>query len=410
MKLNQAIAYGTLLCLAPACDAGDIKIGPAIQLADVPESIHAVAAPADPFLTDLQIEMTDLPGHDDLIFDADENVAYASGMDGWIWKLDLENGQASAWVQTPVNPAGMAFSNANKDHILVCASRLGGESYPASSRVGLYEIEIDSRSMKPLVLDLPRVAEAQSARVYASSERPTTARRDLNPSNSRPFSLCNDLAVSADGMRIYLTEPFDRADAAMGGGALPEAIGLYPHGRLWLYDRARDSISLTLSGFTFVDGILLETGPDGSEQAVIFTETTRFRLMRAVFTGAGAGQSEVLLDNLPGLADGLERDEQGRIWTGLIKRRSGLMNFVHAHPGLKPLLLSLPPQLLPVSKATGLMVLDPTGRRPLYYVMHDGSRINDISVAVPFRGRAYLPVFDRDSQGLHSLPVPDLPD
>jgi hypothetical protein len=305
----------------------------------------------------------------------------------------------------------MQFASRKREAILVCASRLGGESYENDARVGLYEVEIATGEVKALVLDLPKTENGEFEKIYAVSERPTISRKDLNATNSRPFALCNDLAVSADARRVYLTEPFERPDAAMGSGAVPEAIGLYPHGKLWLYDRAKESISLVLDGFTFVDGILLETGANDAEQSVIFTETTKFRIVRAHIAGARQGRAEILFENLPGLADGLERDAQGRIWTGIIKRRSGLINFVHGNPWLKGLLLSVPRDLLPISRETGILVLDPEARRALYYVNHDGSRISDISVAVPFKekGRVYFPSFEKSARGLFSLSVAELP-
>ncbi len=408
MKRNRNFFVLIFLC-AVACNPGEIKIGAAYTLGEVPSGIVAVAARQDPFLNGLSTEMTDLPGHDDLIFDAPNGTGYASGMDGWIWKLDLSAGKASQWVRPPVNPAGMQYANRNKDKILVCASRLGAESYAENSRVGLYEVDIATRDVKPLVLDLPKTEQEGFEKVYTGSGRRSYLLKDLNESNSRPFSLCNDLAVSADGNRIYITEPFERGDAAMGSGAVPEAIGLYPHGKLWLYDRSTESVTLVLSGFTFVDGILLEESPTTGDESVIFSETTKFRIMRAFLSGKNEGTSEILFENLPGLADGLERDENGRIWIGIIKQRSGLVNFIHKNPWTKPFLLSLPRKLLPISKKTGILVLDSRAERPLYYAMHDGSRINDISVAVPFGEKVYFPSFDKTSRGLYSLSLADLP-
>lgn len=400
--LILSVAGLAYLFLAPA--PGGVHIGPAIQSGDVPASIRAVEAAGDP-LAGVHKDFPDLPGHDDVVFDAAGRTAYASGMDGWIWKLDLQNATAEAWVRPPVNPAGMRFANAREDTLLVCASRLGGDGSGADANVGLYEVDLASAKITPLLLRLPLSPDGAAERVYAAAEQTAVALESLDAQNSRPFSLCNDLAVSGDGKRIYLTEPFVRADAAMGSGAVPEAIGLYPHGKLWRYDREERTVSLVLDGFTFVDGILLEDGINGGEASVLFTETTKFRMMRAHLTGTRAGTADLLYENLPGLADGLDRDERGRIWIGIIKKRSGLMNFVHANPWIKPLLLRIPQNMLPISKTTGLLILDPSARQPLYFTMHDGSAVTDISVAVPHGGRAYLPSFDRHSRGLYSLAV-----
>ncbi|TGJ99511.1 SMP-30/gluconolaconase/LRE-like region [Leptospira semungkisensis] len=413
MKLikNSIISFFIMVVsvyFLPSCNQGKIKIGKAYSLGETSSPILRAESKEDPFLSDLKVEMKDLPGHDDVIFDEKNKIAYASGMDGWIWKLDWADGKAIQWVRPPVNPAGMRFSDAKKDKILVCASRLGGESYEEKDRVGLYEVEIGTKKVEPLVLDVPKTEKEEFEKVYSSSERKSVSLKDLNPSNARPISLCNDIAVSDDGDRIYITEPFERENAAMGSGAVPEAIGLFPHGKLWMYDRKKETITLVLTGFTFVDGILLEEAPKGGEVSVVFTETSKFRILRAFINGSDQGRSEVLFENLPGLADGLDRDTEGRIWVGIIKRRSGLINFVHRNPWLKSFLLSLPQKILPISKRTGFLVLDPQGKKALYYSMHDGSKITDISVAVPFEGRVYFPTFDLHARGLYSLPIEDL--
>ncbi|TGK15328.1 SMP-30/gluconolactonase/LRE family protein [Leptospira stimsonii] len=405
MKVNHTILMVLILFFGLCCNPGKIKIGEPVVLGEVPSQISEIESKKDPFLSGLKIEMEELPGHDDLIFDSQRRIGYASGMDGWVWKLDEKTGMASRWVRPPVNPAGMQFANKEKNKILVCASRLGGESYEPKDRVGLYEIDIESKVTTPLLLDLPKTDTEEFPKVYTLAERPTVFLKDLNASNSRPFSLCNDLAVSKDGDRIYISEPFEREDAAMGSGAVPEAIGLYPHGKLWMLDRKRTSVSLLLNGFTFVDGILLEEGKTKVEESVVITETTRFRILRAFVSGKNEGTFEILFENLPGLADGLERDAKGNIWVGLIKRRSGLVDIVHKNPWIKPFLLSLPQGILPISKKTGILVLNVDGKKALYHSMHDGSKINDISVAVPFQDRVYFPTFDKKSRGLYSLGI-----
>ncbi|MCW7491420.1 SMP-30/gluconolactonase/LRE family protein [Leptospira sp. 2 VSF19] len=404
MKVISLNSIILILLLFLSCNTSNIKIGKAYKLGEVPESVLKVSKP-DPFLTHLNTNMEDLPGHDDLIFDNKDQIAFASGMDGWIWKLDFKTNTALAWVKPPVNPAGLQFSNKKNESILVCASKLGGVSYEETKQVGLYEVNIKSKKVVPLLLYLPKTDPSDFEIVYSEAKRPTFAIKTLNDSNARPFSLCNDLAVSEDGNRIYLSEPFERSDAAMGSGAVPEAIGLYPHGKLWMFDRKQNTISLIMSGFTFVDGIIIADHSNFKEESVIITETTKFRIIKANISGKKEGSFEVLLENLPGLADGLERDNQGRIWVGIIKPRSGLVNMIHNNPWLKPFLLSLPQRLLPIAKKTGILVLKPDGKTPLYYSMHDGSKIKDISVVVPNLDTLYFPSFDTSSRGLYSMPI-----
>ncbi|PJZ84373.1 SMP-30/gluconolactonase/LRE family protein [Leptospira harrisiae] len=404
MRIQKQNFIFFLLLIIIGCNTNNIKIGKAYKLGPVPNSIQEVTNP-DPFLDHMNTTIPLLPGHDDLIFDNQKQVAYASGMDGWIWKLDLKTNHGTTWIKPPVNPAGLQFTNDKKESILFCASKLGGVKYEDHQKVGLYEVNIKTMSLTPLLLTLPKLENSDFEIVYPESKRPIFSIHSLNENNSRPFSLCNDLAVSKDGNRIYISEPFEREDAAMGSGAVPEAIGLYPHGKLWMYDRKKNTISLVMNGFTFVDGIIIAEHSASKEESVIITETTKFRIIRANISGKKEGTFEVLFENLPGLADGLERDTKGRIWVGIIKPRSGLVNFIHNNPWMKPLLLSLPQRILPIAKKTGILVLDPLGKKALYFVMHDGSKIKDISVAVPNIDSVYFPSFDTSSRGLYSIPL-----
>ncbi|TGK90326.1 SMP-30/gluconolaconase/LRE-like region [Leptospira bourretii] len=407
MKIQKQKYLFFLLLFTIGCNTNNIKIGKAYKLGPVPNTIQEVTKP-DPFLENLNVTMRLLPGHDDLIFNNQEKVAYASGMDGWIWKLDFKSNLETAWVKPPVNPAGLQFADKKKESILFCASKLGGVTYDDSQRVGLYEVNIKTKSITPILLSLPKIENSDFEIVYSESKRPTFSLQSLNEYNSRPFSLCNDLAVSNDGNRIYISEPFERVNAAMGSGAVPEAIGLYPHGKLWMYDRKQKTISLVMNGFTFVDGIIIAEHSVTKEESVIITETTKFRIIKANISGKKEGTFEVLFDNLPGLADGLERDTTGRIWVGIIKPRSGLVNFIHNNPWIKSFLLSLPQRILPIAKKTGIMVLDATGKKAIYFTMHDGSKIKDISVAVPNEDSVYFPSFDTSSRGLYSISTNNL--
>jgi sugar lactone lactonase YvrE len=175
---------------------------------------------------------------------------------------------------------------------------------------------------------------------------------------------------------------------------------------LWRIDRARATVALIAYGYTFLDGVLLEPGPDGDVRSVLITETPKFRILRLHLSGARAGADEILWDSLPGMPDGLDRDPEGRIWVGLYGKRTAAVTWVHGHPWIKPLLLRLPPAQMPVPQDTGILVLDPDARTPRYYVMHDGSRVREISAVVPGADRLYLPSFALDNRGLVTMPYP----
>jgi hypothetical protein len=223
------------------------------------------------------------------------------------------------------------------------------------------------------------------------------------------LAFCNDLDVSADGKRIYFTEPIAYAGASMGGGAVAEAITLGENGRLWRHDLENGETRLMAEGFHFIDGILIDPHPvDAREESVLVTQTPGFAITRFFFTGSRAGTAEAIWTGLPGMPDGMDRDAQGRIWIGLYRKRSKFLTWAHNNPWIKPLMLRLPLELLPVPKETGLLALSPDGATPLYYAIHEGPLLGDAAVAIPGTEHLYIANFDRDQRGLIRMSYPEM--
>ncbi len=377
---------------------------------DVPAAMKAVDKRNAPFL-DIDAVAENIPGQDDVVFFPEQEKAFVTAMDGYFWKLDLKTKQAERFVKTPLIPPGARRNPVLRNKILFCASRLHGRTFPDSEKVGVYELDTDTKAIQPV---LQRVFTPQPAAlknenpgiVYGPGKGPELQLAAMNAGNSIDMPFCNDLDVSADGERIYFTAPYSYAGASMAGGTFGEAITLARNGYLWMFDRRRQVLSLVARDFNFIDGILVEGRAGQREESVLITETTKFKIDRLYVSGPKAGTHEILWENLPGMPDGMDRDSEGRIWVGLIKKRSGLISWAHRNPWIKNLFLNLPRWLLPVPKQTGILCLSADGARPLYYAMHEGKVIQDISVAVPYRDRLYLPNFSEHTHGLFSLPFP----
>jgi hypothetical protein len=116
-----------------------------------------------------------------------------------------------------------------------------------------------------------------------------------------------------------------------------------------------------------------------------------FRLTRFHLDGPRAGTAEVVLDGITGMNDGMDRDADGRIWLALFAERGPLLTWLHAHPRAKPLVMRLPAGLL-LRRAgrTGVLVVSPDGRTPLYSAMYRGPELVSVASAVPAPGGIYL--------------------
>lgn len=377
---------------------------------NIPEAIQAVDKKNQPFL-DIAAVAPNVPGQDDMVFFPEQDAAFITGMDGYFWKLDLKTKQAERFVKTPLIPPGATRNPVARNKILFCASRLHGRSFPDSEKVGVYELDTATKEIRPVLQRVftpkpVQLNEENPGIVYALGKGPELALAAMNETNSTDMPFCNDLAVSADGERIYFTAPYSYPGASMAGGTFGEAITLARNGYLWMFDRKKQVLSLVARDFNFIDGILVEGRGTAREESVLITETTKFKIDRLFVSGPKAGTHEVVWENLPGMPDGLDRDSEGRIWVGLIKKRSGIISWAHRNPWIKNLFLNLPRWLLPVPKQTGILCLSADGSRPLYYAMHDGKVLQDISVVVPYKDRLYLPDFSEKTHGVFSLPFP----
>jgi sugar lactone lactonase YvrE len=412
----KRVGFGVLIILAGfvlwwiySAPAAFIHIGKPLKL-DAPSfAVTKVTSLEDVVKTTSTRIAPSLPGYDEVILFEDEGIAYATGIDGWIWKIDLSAGRASKFVDVPLMAAGARKAPGNADRVYFCASRLYGETYPQSERVGLYQLDLQSKRITPLVLEVPKVDDiGGKPKVYPKNSGPVLNQPLVANDAARPVAFCNDLAVSADGQRIYFTEPFSYGSPSMGGGGTyREAVSLGQNGLVWRYDFAKDAVFLVAQNFSFPDGILVEGNGLEPEQSLLVAETIKFQIQRMFLDGVRAGQNELVQQNLPAMPDGLDRDARGNIWIGMIKQRSDTVDWIHRNPWIKPLLLRLPSTMMPVSRETSYMALSPDAGTPLFYSVHDGSVLSEISVVIPGKDRLFLATVGEDTKGLYRVPYPD---
>ncbi|MBL4617091.1 MAG: SMP-30/gluconolactonase/LRE family protein [Robiginitomaculum sp.] len=386
-----------------------IKISPAFALGKVSPQTLAVTANEDVIAKSVTQIALELPGYDEIVLFKDQNFALATGIDGWFWKIDFKTQTAKRFVDAPLMPAGARIAPDNSNIVYFCSSFLYDAVYPQNERVGLYQLNLTNKQITPLVLEVPQVSGIGLApEVFAIGDGVGLSTPLLKQSTSRPLAFCNDLDVSADGQRIYFTEPFSYENASMGGGGTyREAVSLGQNGLVWLYDFDSYSVSLISKNFTFPDGILVESNEYGEDQSLLIAETVKFQIQRMFISGSRSGQSEIVQKDMPAMPDGLDRDANGNIWVGMIKQRSGTIDWIHKNPWIKQLLLRLPVTMMPVSRETSYMALSENGETVLFYSVHDGSVFTEISVVIPGNNQLYLATVGHDSKGLYSVPYPE---
>jgi len=214
----------------------------------------------------------------------------------------------------------------------------------------------------------------------------------------RPIRFADDLDIASDGI-IYFSDAsarFNSSTLETGPPYLPlDMLEARPHGALYAYDLSAGETRLVMDGLHFANGVALTR----DEQAVLVVETPRYHVRRIWLRGPRAGQSDILIGRIPGLADGLSSDRAGHLYLSIQTPRSPLLdNLLHPRPWLKAQLTKLPQRLWARPRRYGLVVIyDEASGRPVAS-LHDprGERVFSVANAVPHARRLWLGSLSND--------------
>lgn len=201
------------------------------------------------------------------------------------------------------------------------------------------------------------------------------------PMPNDPVRYADGVAVDIRGA-VWLTDASRRFSAKANGGTLEASVlDILEHsctGRLLVYDPVSTQARVALSGLCFPNGLTFSK--DG--RSLFLAETGSYRILKidlarlsvarssdgmtnvpTLKNALDQGAAKVLIDNLPGFPDNLTRGENGRIWVGLTKPRSPIVDMAADKPWMRSLTLRLPRLLWPVPKAYGhIVAFDEEGR------------------------------------------------
>jgi len=137
-------------------------------------------------------------------------------------------------------------------------------------------------------------------------------------------------------------------------GSLLEIMEHGRTGRVLAYDPASGETTLVMDNLSFSNGVAM--GPAG--ESLLVNETGEYRIHRIWVDGPRKGQSKVIIDNLPGFPDNINRAPQtGTYYVGLISMRSKFLDDTSAKPGIRKLAWRLPEFMKPKAVDYGHIVL-----------------------------------------------------
>jgi ribose transport system permease protein len=126
--------------------------------------------------------------------------------------------------------------------------------------------------------------------------------------------LADDLDIAPDG-RVFFSEATIRYDVQEW---ILDALEGRGNGRIICYNPNDGSSRTVIPNLQFPNGICMAT--DGN--SFLYAETWGCRISRYYFAGPSAGKIEVVVPNLPGYPDNINRASDGHYWCALVGMRS----------------------------------------------------------------------------------------
>ncbi len=227
----------------------------------------------------------------------------------------------------------------------------GGYLYTTSQNGNI--IRIDENSLTPEVIantggvPLGIEADAQGNLIIADAHKglvSVTPGGDVSiltdQVDGTPILYADDLDIAPDGV-IYFSDASTKFGAKASGstmsGSLLEIIEHGATGRLLAYDPKNSSTRIVKDGFTFANGVAM----DGED--ILVLETGTYQLHRITKDGT----AQVIMDNLPGFPDNINRGPKDTFFVGLISQRSDWLDANSSRPKTRAMAMRLPASLRP---------------------------------------------------------------
>jgi sugar lactone lactonase YvrE len=212
-----------------------------------------------------------------------------------------------------------------------------------------------------------------------------------------PFRFVDGVDVAPDGI-IYFT---DASSKFADDHFMDDILEHRPNGRLLSYNPKSGETRLVLGDLYFPNGIAVSE----DSSFLLFVETSMYRVSRYWLRGPKAGESEVLIDNLPGFPDGLFAGENGVFWVTIMSPRNELADKVlFPRPGLRKVLRRLPECITPAAVDYGFIIgLDSEGNVVRNLQDPSGS-FGQITNVVEYRGMLYMGSLSEDAVGRIAVP------
>ena len=274
-----------------------IYVNPAFMALSQAPSVQAGSsspyAQNDRLINAQAIGLDQVEGPEDVILDRRDRL-YGSTRDGNIIRFsgqDFE--QREVFAHIGGRPLGMQFDR--DENLIVCVAGMG-----------VYGV-------KP------------SGEVFKVTDETNRTWYKLND-DSR-LRMADDLDIAPDG-KIYFSDCTTRYEMTTNTLDILESR---PNGRLVCYDPATKTTHTLINQFYFPNGVCVSH--DG--RSLLIASTSLCKIFRHWLAGPDKGKTEVLIDELPGNPDNINRASDGNYWLALVGIRTPTFDLAARKPGFR---------------------------------------------------------------------------
>lgn len=139
--------------------------------------------------------------------------------------------------------------------------------------------------------------------------------------------MADDLDIAPDG-KIYFSDCTTRYEMTTNTLDILEGR---PNGRVVCYDPATKTTRTVINHFYFPNGICVSH--DG--KSILIASTSLCKVFRHWIDGPNKGKTEVLMDELPGNPDNINRASDGTYWLALVGIRTPTFDLAARKPGFR---------------------------------------------------------------------------
>jgi ribose transport system permease protein len=269
------------------------------------------------------IGLDELEGPEDVALDRDDHL-YCGTRHGEIIRFFApEYKRSEVFAHTGGFPLGLAFDRAG--NLISCVGAMG--LYSISPSGDVTKLSAETKRSWTSIVDDARLRDP------------------------------NDCDIAPDG-RIFFTDSTTRYDAHEW--AL-DSIESRPTGRLLCYDPKTGKTTTVLEKLRYANGVCM--AHDG--KSLFLAESWACRVHRYWFDGPKAGQVELVIKDMPGYPDNINRASDGSYWMAWLGMRTPSFDLALRHPGMRKRMTRRLPQdewLFPNINTGGVVKFDETGR------------------------------------------------